>query len=275
MRLPSLILFSTLVLAVTETSVHAGALFLPSLPVRIAQSDCVIVGIVAAIEEKPVLVPVSPGSTDKIPYQIAVVKIEHAFLGARGLTTLRVGMFPRNRIGRGLVPAQLVKGQEACLLLHAHPQEAFYTVDSNFDVIDKTSKTFTKDMTSVRVYSQILNEPIKALHARSAHDRALAAALLVLRCTTPRFGEKAPRKVPLDATESKLILQALAEGDWKNNSGLDPFLTPQHIFGLLDNKTGWTAPADAAQFPLKAQRWLKENAGSYRISRTVREAQSK
>ncbi len=270
-----LALLAALVIAVTPTSVPAGAMFIPPISLRVAQADCVIVGTVTAIEAKPVLVPVSPGSTDKIPYQIAVVKIEHAYLGARGLTTLRVGMFPQNRIGRGPVPVQLSKGQEVCLFLHAHPEETFYTTNGFFDVIDKKSLTFARDSADPRHYAQMLSEPRKALQAKSAEDRYLAAALLVLRYNTLRPGQMHTKKVPIDATESKLIMAALAEGNWKKNFGADPMLSPQYLFSLLDNKKGWTAPADAAQFPAKAQQWVKDNATTYRIERFPAEGKTK
>ena len=39
---------------------------------------------------------------------------------------------------------------------------------------------------------------------------------------------------------------------------------------LLPVAAGWTQPKDFTQFPTEAKKWLKDNAGKYRIQRFVR-----
>jgi hypothetical protein len=73
---------------------------------------------------------------------------------------------------------------------------------------------------------------------------------------------------PIDAEESKLILQALAQADWtKPVTPMD--VSAQRVFNQLNltAKDGWTRPKVAKEFPTAAKKWLQENAGKYRIQR--------
>ena len=63
-------------------------------------------------------------------------------------------------------------------------------------------------------------------------------------------------------------------------AGVHGFLTrngmnPQALFYQLGNKPGWTQPGDFREVPAAAKKWLKENAGTYRIERFVTEDSDK
>ncbi len=252
----------------TQTCVAGKAIMIPSIAARVAQADCVVIGTVTSIEDKPVQAIPYPGVKDKVAFQIAVIKIDEALLGVKGLTTLRVGIPPQGpRIGRGgLGSVQLAKGQELCLFLHAHPEETFYTTQGFFSAIDKKSPNFARESADAKRYAQMLNEPMKALKAKSAEDRYLAGALLVLHYRSVRPGLTPTRTKPIDAAESKLIMAGLAEGDWTKGYP-DYMLSPQNVFNLLGEKKGWTQPTDFKQFATLAQKWLKDNTETHRIER--------
>ena len=111
------------------------------------------------------------------------------------------------------------------------------------------------------------------LKGKNADDRFLTAAMLIARYRTPRPGET--KTEAIDAEESKLILQALADADWtvKPAPGILGLQTmnPQNIFYRLNltPQDGWTQPTDVKDVPDAAKQWLKDNAEKYRIQRFV------
>jgi hypothetical protein len=75
----------------------------------------------------------------------------------------------------------------------------------------------------------------------------------------------------INAKESPLILQALADADW-SRPGSSGGLSPRVAFlrlGLTE-KDGWRAPAEAGHLPAAAKSWLREHAASHRNQRFVR-----
>src|SRR4051812_14947510 len=74
----------------------ARAMMIAPAPIaqRVATSDLVVVGKVTSIEEKAVKAARFPGAGDTAEYRIALVKVEDAILGARGITHIRVGFLP-------------------------------------------------------------------------------------------------------------------------------------------------------------------------------------
>ena len=83
-----------------------------------------------------------------------------------------------------------------------------------------------------------------------------------------------PKTEPIEAEQSKRILEALAAADWTPTTDFTT-LSPRMVFGRfpLTAKDGWAPPAadDPNAFATYAQQWLKSHAGSYRIQRYVAE----
>src|SRR5262249_47355424 len=52
----------------------------PGLPQRLAWADCVVVGKVESIEEKTVKAPRGRGDKEEVEFQVAVIKIDDAFV---------------------------------------------------------------------------------------------------------------------------------------------------------------------------------------------------
>jgi hypothetical protein len=236
-------------------AVSAKRIAPPALADRIARADCIVVGKVTTIEEKTVKTPALGEMA------LAVVKIETGLLGAKGLTHVKVGFHPE----------ALKVGQEACFFLTKVPGQAFFTAGGYLDVVNKAGMAnFAQEVETIKRCTKLLEDPIKGLKSKEAGDRALAAALLVCRHGTPRHG--AMKQEPIDAAESKLILETLAESDWDR---FDPILrakTSTVFLRLgLTPADGFQQPADFRQFPAAAKQWLKDNAGKYRVKRFTSE----
>jgi hypothetical protein len=273
-------------LAVLASTSPAEALVvrLVPLPERVAMANTIIVGKVTAVEEKTVSAHQFPGVKEKVEFTIAVVEVKDALLGAKGMTHLKIGFVePKapavgvdkagglRRPGPRFQPVVLAKDQEACFLLNPHFEESFYIAPSFDYVLDKTNPNFDKELEIVKQSAKLLSDPDAGLKSKSADDRSTTAGLLILRYLTA-FGAN-PREEKIDAEQSKLILQGLADGDW--SKAFSPTeLAPQMIFGRLNlsDKDGWKpGPFQNFQmeFPEAAKKWLKDNADTYRIKRFV------
>jgi hypothetical protein len=264
----------------------AVAIMVQPIPQRVATADVVIVGKVAALESKTVSAPPSPGAKDKVEYTIASVKVEDALLGAKGLTHIKVGFVAPKELTapppggpirpgfRRAPPAKLEADEEACLLLKKHHEGEFYVIPTFADVIDKKAANFDKDLALVKKCAKLLADPKASLQSKDAGERALTAGMLVMRYRALFVPDG--KTEPIDADESKLILKALAEGDWSKPFAQDT-IAPEAAFGRLGLtekdgfvwKPGPGTPPTAYRDLAKA--WLKEHADTYRIRRFVEE----
>ena len=256
----------------------------PAIGQRVALADVVVVGKVTGFGDKLVSAR-PPYGGDKVDYQIAVVQVGDALLGAKDAKEIKVGFLPAAggpapgpRPIRRFPQFNLSLQQEGCLFLVKHPEEDFYIGLNYYDMIGKQDNgNFDKDMEEVKRCVKLLADPAAGFKAKSADDRLLTAAMLVTRCRTQRPG--AVKTEPIDAEQSKQILLALADADWTPKAVVGPGrftalpLNAQSIFfqlGLTE-KDGWTPPKDAAAIPDAARQWLKDNAEKYRIERFVAE----
>jgi hypothetical protein len=264
----------------------------PTVQQRVLSADVIVVGKVTAIDEKMTKAERFAGDKMMGDYRIATIKISDGIRGANGLTHIKVGVQPPVMVqpigpggpGGGIRPIRpirrpfgpqditLTKGQEVCLFLRPHHKENFYVATSAYAALDKKTATFDKDLAEVRKCVKVLAEPMAALKAKSADDRFQAAALLLQHYRTFKQGGK---QEPISAEESKLILEAIADGNWNApriiRPGMVQPMTAQTCFYLLglQPKDGWVQPQNFQQFPDAAKKWLKDNAGTYRIQRFV------
>jgi hypothetical protein len=271
-------------LALVTAPVFARAMMIapPPLPQRAALADVIIVGKVKAFGDKLVSAK-PPFGGDKVDYQIAVVTVEDPITGVKDAKEIKVGFIPPQTTppNPGPGPVVFIKrypqfnlslDQEACIFLVKHPTEDFYIGQAYYDVINKKDNAdFDKNVDEIKHAVKLLSDPAAGLKAKSADDRFLTAALLVSRYRTARPGET--KQEPIDAEQSKQILQALADADWnpKPVAGPGGFqLNPQAIFFRLGlSPQEFTQPKDFKQLPDAAKQWLKDNAEKYRIQRFV------
>jgi hypothetical protein len=247
----------------------------PPLPLRLAGAEVAVVGKVTGFGPK--LVPGEMFKGDVRQMQIATVKVSETLLG-KGLKEIKVGFFPPatgpgggTRPGRGRFGVNLVKDEESALLLVKHPtKKDLYVVGGIFDVVPKTGNAeFAAQLKELKSAGKLLAHPEKGLKSKDAEQRYLTAAMLITRYRTVRAGNDKTEEAP--ATQSKLILTALADADWDNRNPRHFRMNPQGLFaqlGLTD-KDGWKQPEDFRLFAGEAKKWLKDNAGKYRIRRYV------
>jgi hypothetical protein len=256
----------------------------PPPPVqRAAAAQTVVIGKVVSIEDKTVAAKRSPNDPDKVEYKVAVVKIDDAVLGVKGLTHVRVGFVPvtmdPNIKYRRPQPVQLNKGDEVMLFLQPHHEANFLIAPYYYDGIFKTQdeKSFEKIAADVKRVGKLLSDPTASLTSKDAKDRADAAMLLIVHYRVGRAAYVQGKQEPIDAKESKLILEALAAADWGDGQFRWETLTPTMAFASLNltAKDGWTQPQDLKQFPDAAKKWLKDNAGTYRIKKWVEDNKDK
>jgi hypothetical protein len=258
------------------------------VPIRVAASDAVVVGKVIAVEEKSATAARYPG-TPKIEYRVAVVQIDDGLVGTKGMTHIRVGFVPAPmvnpgdgpRIRPGLPrPVQLDKGDEVCLFLTRHFEGDFYHFPGFYDAVKKDAGNFAQTVEEARKAAKLLSDTKANLTGKDQAARYETAAMLIARYRTQKVGVVKPGAQPkteaIDAEESKLILTALAEANWAApnvNPGPGGFMmAPLQMFNRLGltAQDGWVPP-QGGNFVEAAQKWVKDNAATYRIKKFVAE----
>ncbi|MGE3807902.1 MAG: hypothetical protein AB7K24_24825 [Gemmataceae bacterium] len=258
------------------------------LPERLAHADCVVIGKITEIEKKTIKAVPYPGGKELAEYHVAVIKVDEALVGAKGLTHVRVGFIapvaPQpvpNQPNRPIAPIaprrnfgpNLTVGLDACFLLDPHHDQTFHIVSGFQGVIakGKDATEFNKQMAELRRCAKLLEKPMDGLKSKDANDRFTTAAMLMSRYSTPAPYSRDNKRETIDAEESKLILLAIRDGNW-NERRFDQ-LNPMMTFNRLGAgpKEGWKPPKDFKQFPTDAKDWLTKNADSFRIQRFVAE----
>jgi hypothetical protein len=270
---------------------------------RAATAQVVVVGKVTAIEKDTVDATRFAGDKEKVAHKVAVVKIENNLGGADNLTHIKVGFIPRPKaqpapvpqpgggpVGRpfvrprpGLQTPELKEGQEMLLFLDKHPSGGFYVMAAMSPPVDVTTDAGKKELESVKKVAALLADPAKGLKSDKADVRAETAALLVMKYRNyPAFGGEVDQ-VPVGAEESKLILKALADADWKGTRTTPGTITPYGAFtqlGLTD-KDGWKPPVFPPQKPGQPPvdfvgiqkeafvKWLAGPGKDYRVKKVV------
>ena len=254
----------------TCESARAGVIVMPPPgPARVANSDVVIVGKVDALEPQDVKV----GNTN---YRIAVVKINEGIKGAKaGQPTLRIGFVPIEKpnpmvIRTGARPVQLEPGQEGLFVLKKHAREDFYTIGGvvGYFINSDKNKDFDKEVQAAKASAKVTENLTGSLKAKDAEERLSAAAVLIEKYRTFRPNAK---QEPIDAEESKQILQALAGADWHVQVNFMSLRTnPTQLFQRLGvmAKDGFVPPK-GGNYQDAIRMWLVRNADTYRIQRFV------
>jgi hypothetical protein len=236
---------------------------MPSPLVRFAQADCVVIGKVETFEERTVEAAQYPGAPQKQTYGVAVLRLSEVLRGIEDLTHLRVGLLQHQTL-------QL--GQEACFFLTPHHRESFFQMTDRYDypINRQGNPGFEAQMQQYRSWGRLLRDPVAGLQAKNPQDRFLTAALLVSQYRTrpATVPGKQPKAEPIDARESRLILEALAEADWAK-AAPDFRVTPQRLFAQLGAtpQDGWQPKPfkDMKEYETAVKTWLREHAGTFRI----------
>ncbi len=238
---------STLLLWTLQAAAGAPAPPRPDLGVRAAWSDVVVLGEITRLEAKPL------GKS-----LVAVVKVLDPILMREGLTHLRVADLIAKRTVR--YPKKQI------MFLKRHPKHPVYVpsipVWSRYPIAINKS-----NLVKIKSLVELMNDPSRNLQHKEAEKRAQTAMMLLYRYRTRKAVTQPER--PIDAKESQLILEALLDANWKSPGGLWK-LSPLSTFYLLGlkGKDGWTEPPFRGR-EAAMKRWLKSNAGKYRIQKYV------
>lgn len=201
----------------------------PNTLQRALTAPIVVVGKVASIEDDTVDAAPFPGSP-KAAHKIAVIKIEDALVGAKGLTHIKVGFLPpppappvnpNGPIGGGIRPIRpridlsLKADQAGCFFLKKHPTADFYVFDYMSQPLNASAENYKDELATTKKAIAAAADPLKALKAEKAEDRYIAAAAVVTKYRTPaERANGAPKEVAIPAEETKLIFAAILETDW-------------------------------------------------------------
>lgn len=266
---------------------------------RLAQADAVFVGRVIALEPMDVTAATAPNGP-KVNYRVAIVQITESIYGLKKDTkSVRIGFTmqpignPRFNGGRlQIQPAiqpggrrpfpgnfqqqvNLQVGQDGLFSVNKHHKEEFYLSPNvqNF-VTRENNPNFETQLKTAKQLSKVMVDPVASLKSDDKQDRYTAAAVLINKYRTPNNPTGQPMKLePIDAAESKLVLQALAAGEWKQGVFNAAIPTPFELFNQLGvtAKDGYSPVNIRTQPELftAMQKWLDENNGKYRIQKYV------
>jgi hypothetical protein len=256
--------------------------------------------------------------TRTVSYQVALVKVQENLMGAENLTHLKIAfvpqeMVPPRPIARPFLPkdlnvvrrttaypVDLREGEEYLFFLLKHPEGPYYVGPYYRDLsrdpsgglgvpiiptkgIDK-AMGIDKAIEQVKKITAILANPMAGLKSDKPEVRAQAAVVLVMKFRSRPYFAQQVDQVPIDAEMSRLILQALAEADWREQANVD-FDVANAVAELeLGPRDGWKhgsvvfAPPSADEPSQNSLRralhksfveWLKGPGKNYRIKKFV------
>jgi hypothetical protein len=180
----------------------------------------------------------------------------------------------RGRPFPGVQQMQLTMNQEGLFTINKHPKENFY-VSPNFQqfVQKEGNPGFDNQVKTAKQLAKVMGDPVAALKSEDKDDRYAAAAILIGKYRNPNNAEGKPMKLePIDANESKLLLKALAGGDWKVGVFNPNLPGPAELFNQLgiQPKDGYTPNfRDQQTMHQQMQKWLDENQGKYLVQKYV------
>lgn len=293
-------------------SAVAKALMIAAAPKPAAlagQADVVVIGKVVEVEKDAVEASPYKGAQkgEKMSYKIAVVKIDEAIIGGKGLTQFRVG-FPEGAtpggkpatadlppaggpvrirpVGRGPAPVALTAGTEGVFFLTPHHDGEFYILAYNGmgAPLNKKDENYKKELEAIKKVAKTIEDPVSALKVKDLDDRFNAALLILQRYNTNRSGGNTREAIP--AEENKLIVALMQELPWtpsnvKPRLGSDPAPPSRSQLWYMINpaEQGFKQPARTPVKPGQPRpdfnkvmdeataAFLKENADKIKIKR--------
>lgn len=290
---------AALVAALGATPAPALVIAMKSPNQRAIGADVVVVGKVTAVEQDTVEAAPFANAPNKLQYKVAVIQVQTSLAGADNLTHLKVGFVPPPkpvppadnapqpglvrpiRPRPGLAMPDLKEGQEFVFFLVKHRDAGFYVMPNMSPPLDVKGEGTKQEVENIKKVLAVTADPTKALKADRPEDRAFAAAVLISKYRNyPDFGGEVDQQ-PISADESKLILKALAEGDWTKfdrtaPNGMQAF----YSLGLTDGD-GWVPPKpmrpQPGQPPMNFNqvtkdafvKWLAGPGKDYQIKRVV------
>lgn len=270
------------VLAVPVEAKRAIRIFTPLE--KVARAEIVVTGKVSAVEKELVNAIRFAGDNEKVAHKVAVIKIDKPLVGGGSVTHVKVGFIPPppadpsvppRPVRGGFQAVDLKEGQEGLFFLTKHPSGEFYTITPMLAPLDPKAENYKAQVEQVTKAAAALADPMKALKAATADERFLAAAALLAKYRSYPEDGRETEIVKVPAEESKLILKALAEADWKKSDG-EPLNAMQTFYMLgLGEPAGWKQPQVKAgenfQDVIKTAfaKWVDGAGKDYQIQKIV------
>jgi hypothetical protein len=256
----------------TPAVAHADVMAPWPIPERVARADVIFVGKVKAIEPATMAMSTYPGQKEKIDSKVAVVEVQEMVSGLGKGKEVRIAFLPPAPRRRA-IQFDYAVGKEALFFLTARPDQSIYQTLMYFDVVQRKGNAhFGDEVALSKRCAKLLASPEASLKAKDVKERLLTASLLLMHYRSiPRVLPAQRGQVPIPAALSKQILTVLAEADWTGPNAQREPTSPLALFmklGLTD-KDGWQQPPNFRDTPEAAKKWLKANAGTYRIQRWV------
>jgi hypothetical protein len=265
------------------------------------QPDAVVIGRVIALEPMDVEAPPAAGQQN-VNYRIAVVQVSEALHGVKKDTTMiRVGFpaQPMNNVGGGVIQVQpgggppprriirpgfggisLEVGQDGLFTMTKHHKENFYLLPNYHSfVTSQNNANFANEVKNAKQLPKVLEDTAAALKSTEQAQRFLAAAVLISKYRSNTTGQPTKQE-PIDAVESKLILKALAEGNWIPGQFIGAVPGAMELFHMLGiTQADGYQPANfrgnQQDFADAMQKWVNDNTDKYRIKKLVADPNAK
>ena len=135
--------------------------------------------------------------------------------------------------------------------LTKHPNGDFYVMPVMSPPLDVKSEAGKKELEAVKKLTETMADPMKGLKSDKPAVRAETAAIMVMKYRSyPEFAREV-EQVAINAEESKLILQALTEGEWtaERPAGPGRGRHAQRVHGVPQSRTDRTGWLDATGRP--------------------------
>jgi hypothetical protein len=235
-------------------------------------ADAVVLGTIAEVEKESVTARPHPDAKEEVEYRVLVVKIDDALHGVKNATQVRVALTAAEFNS----PARAMKEEAKFLFyLAKHPTTNLYLPKTDYPSVNMATRGADELLRRTKIATAAFKDPMKALKAEEKDDRVLAACALAMYYRKVPPNTKGTEKADRPADESKLLLEALAEGDW-TLTGLPDAGNPYAVvlgLGLEDDgfkmvgNTGGKDVAVANQAAFKE--WLTGKGKDARVKQIV------
>ena len=265
-----------LVLLLAVASVRADRIPGPPPPrpvIATITAEVVATGTVTEIESDTVKAKTHPDAKDEIEYKVLVVKIDAPLVGVKkGTTHLKVGV-PLSQFEQPGQPLQ----KDGQFLLYLTKHSTTNLLLSSHTPLNLAARGADDQLRRVKVAAAAITDPVAALKAKDKDDRVLAAcALAMYYRKTPPNGS-GTEAVARPEEESKLLLQALAEGEWSTTAPAEagnPYMVLLGL-GLEQEKDGFQMPKSVGEPNVAAAakeafvKWLDGKGKDARVKQLV------
>jgi hypothetical protein len=237
---------------------------------RVVRAEVIVVGKLGKPEGKAVFATLWPGARAKVEHKVMELTVQEGLRGAKKGDMIRFGfMAPKAKL-KGI--QTFAAGQECLFFLSKHHGEPFSIAGQGHHAIDRRQDAFAKDLELTRRCLKLLEDPAAGLKAKDAEDRLLTAGMLISRYRHLKPGRDSEETEPIPAAESKQILKILADADWSATVGEGSSWPVKKIAAAAFSQLGvryedGLRVEEGADFHAAAQKWVKDNADTYRIRR--------